>query len=77
MSDPKDKTIRALKRRIRELETALNPFAAVARINFPISEHWTDDKPNEYFIPRAWPRWGDFRYAREVLLPVKKPIKKQ
>lgn len=58
---------KALKARIAKLEAAIDPFARVAAIVAPLATGWPDNKPNSDFMPAAWPCWGDFKRAAEVV----------
>lgn len=53
--------------RVGRLRVALDPFARVARIQPPGSHRWSPEKPNNEFIPSAWPDWGDFSKANAAL----------
>lgn len=63
--------IASLRARVEALELAIDPFARVARLNEPLAGDWPDDWPNDRFIPRAWPTWGDFKRADSATKPIK------
>lgn len=59
--------IKGLRKRVEELEEALDPFARVAAISDAAGLNSPDDTPCRAFFPDIWPTLGDCRKARSAL----------